>query len=350
MAKIDLQDTIAILIDKHFESQPESSRSHLGPSLLGDPCERKLWLSFRWAVIEKFPGRILRVFRRGQNEEALVVSDLRRIGMDVRSTGAQQSRVDFGNHVSGSIDGVIHSGVPEAPQKMHVLEIKTHSLKSFNELSKKGVQESHPKHYDQMQMYMLGMKIDRALYVAVCKDDDRIHTERVRLDKEHAQKLVAKGHRIVSTDRLPPPISTDPSWYECKFCAAHDFCHGSKLTQEVNCRTCAHSTAKPDSTWRCERHDADGIPVEFQREGCESHVIHPDLTPWKRLDSGHEWIALYEINGKLINNGEPDASCFSSKELIGNLSACLNQDEFIQEARTGELQARIARSNDEPPF
>ena len=180
-------------------------------------------MSFRMAVVERFPGRILRLFRRGQDEEAKVVSDLRAIGWNVQKTGDNQSRVDFGCHVSGSMDGIIESGVPEAPNARHVLEIKTHGKKSFDDLEKNGVEKSKPQHYIQMQTYMMGMNVDRALYYAICKDDDRIYTERVKLDKAVATKAVDRGHRLVKADRMPPPISTDPTWFECRFCADMSF-------------------------------------------------------------------------------------------------------------------------------
>ena len=158
-------NSISALIDKHHERQEQGQRGHLGASLLGHPCDRYLWLSFRWAVIPKFPGRILRLFRRGHMEEATLVSDLRAIGIDLRHTGRDQKRVDFGAHVSGSIDAIAESGVPESPNKRHIVEFKTHSLKSFADLEKHGVQKSKPQHYAQMQVYMAGTGIDRALYV-----------------------------------------------------------------------------------------------------------------------------------------------------------------------------------------
>jgi CRISPR/Cas system-associated exonuclease Cas4 (RecB family) len=215
------------LIDKAHEAKAEVPRPHMGCSQLGHVCDRWLWLSFRWAVQPKFPGRVLRLFRRGQMEEETIVSDLRAIGMDVRSTGSAQSRVDLGCHVSGSLDAIIESGVPEAPKKRHVAEFKTHSKKSFDDLVKEGVEKSKPEHFVQMQLYMHGTKIDRAFYLAVCKDDDYIHTERVRYDKEVAEKYIQRGHRLATDDRMPPPISTDPSWHHCKFCAAHEFCHST---------------------------------------------------------------------------------------------------------------------------
>ena len=316
---------IGALIDRAHESVKQKPRAHLGASGLGHHCERWIWLSFRWAVLSEFPGRVLRLFRRGQLEEEQIIGDLRRIGIKI---GGDQTRVDFGCHVSGSVDGIIESGVPQAPNKRHVAEFKTHSKKSFDDVVKNGVEKSKPMHYAQMQLYMFGLNIDRALYVAVCKDDDTYYTERVKLDKEFAEKLVKKGHRLATEDRLPPPISTDPSWYQCKFCDAHEFCHDTKLTKEVNCRTCAHSTAKQDSTFYCERW-GDTIPYHAQLDGCPSHVLHPDLVPWELdQDASTDLIAVYNIDGKPIKNGEGH---FASSELIAGKNLCA--DPVVQAIR-----------------
>ena len=73
--------TTAKAIDAYHESKKEKPRPHMGVSLLGHPCDRWLWLSFRWAIQEDFPGRILRLFRRGHHEENWIVQDLRAIGV-----------------------------------------------------------------------------------------------------------------------------------------------------------------------------------------------------------------------------------------------------------------------------
>jgi hypothetical protein len=324
--------SIQSLIDKQHEAKNEPPRPHLGASTLGHVCDRWLWLSFRWAVQPKFPGRILRLFRRGHQEEANIISDLRSIGVDVRKVSTQH-RVDFGSHVSGSLDAIIDKGVPEAPKSKHVAEFKTHSKKSFDALVKDGVEKSKPEHFVQMQVYMHGTGIDRALYLAVCKDDDRIHTERVKLDKEVAEKAIRRGHYIALSDSMPPPISEDASWYQCKFCDAHEFCHQSKTTKHVNCRTCAMATPLSDSTWHCAKWD-DTIPLEAQRTGCESHVLHPDLVPWKRKDGPNEFTAVYEINGVDLANGDPSQEgVFSSSELLANATACASGDPLIADLR-----------------
>jgi len=315
MAQIIVKDKIIEAIDAAHQSKQERPRPHMGASMLGHPCDRWLWLSFRWAVIEKFEGRILRLFRRGQMEEATIISDLEAIGIVFRQTDGQ-ARVDFGSHVSGSVDGIIESGVPDAPKARHVAEFKTHALKSFEDLFSQGVQKSKPMHWAQMQVYMHGLGIHRALYVAICKNDDRIYTERLHYDHNAAEKLVDRGRRIALADRMPEPLSSDPTWWECKFCPARKFCHQTKLTEQVNCRTCAHSTATAAGNWECAKWGND-IPDDWQHKGCSSHVLHPDLVPWKMRSSDENgWRAVYLVDGREVVNGEPGPGVTSSEQLI----------------------------------
>ena len=294
----EIPDPIGSKIDEAFERMTDEFRSHLGPSQAGEPCERRTWLSFRWSVRKTFPGRMLRLFRRGQREEDTVISMLKMIGMEV---SREQESIEFGGHLWGHIDGVVGNAV---------LEIKTHNLKSFDALCKEGVKASKPQHYAQMQLYMFGLGLDRALYFAVCKDDDRIHTERIELDKDYAEKELNRLKRITTEERIPAPISTDPSWYQCKFCEAYDMCHVSLLTREINCRTCAHSTPLGTGSWHCMRWGS-VIPTDAQRQGCPSHTFHPDMVPWKLVEGkSTEWAAYYEGVGLVGEGGK------ASKELV----------------------------------
>ena len=198
---------------------------------------------------------------------------------------------------------------------------------------KKGVEKAKFEHFVQMQTYMHGTKIDRALYLAVCKDDDRIYTERVEYDEGVAKNAINRGKRIALSDRMPPPLSTDPTWYQCKWCPAHTFCHKTQTTEHVNCRTCAHSTATEDSKWVCERHGGNEIPTEWQREGCASHVLHPDMVPWQREDCGDEWKTIYIIKGNQVRNGHPDEFTFGSKEILANPEFCADPSAEVMGIR-----------------
>ena len=315
----EAEGSISNLVYKAYEQAQEPPRPHMGVSQLGHPCDRFLWLSFRWVVVEQFKGRILKLFLRGHREEDFVISDLRRIGVHVQATGSNQSKVSFGSHVSGSADGIV-SGLPNGYTKKALFECKTHSDKSFNDLVKNGLEKSKPIHWVQCMVYAHGLKLERILYYAVNKNDDSVYTEWVHLDKDVATKYIERGQRIALDDRMPPPLSTDASWYQCKFCPAHGLCHKKELPKAFSCRTCAHSTPQEDDTWRCEKHEANDIPIEFQRKGCDSGTIHPDIVPWKyRTERDY---VVWDTPWGEIAQGNPDANIYAASEVLANPEAC----------------------------
>lgn len=306
-------NSVASLIDAWWEKQEEEPRPHLGASLIGHHCKRWLWLSFRWAVKEHFSGRMLRLFDRGKREEGIIVDNLRRVGVVIHNTSVDtgvdncgQERVYLAPHVGGSVDAIIESGIPEAPKTQHIAEFKTHNDKSFNELKRLGVFRAKVRHWCQMQCYMHGTGIHRALYVAVNKNTDELYTERVEYNPEAAAKMVAVAAELVLTERLPPPLSENPSWYQCKNCAAWDFCFGSRCIQPdcVNCRTCAHVTPTDKGTWDCENLKLRDMTPKEQLEGCDRHVLHPDLVPWPLVGQDDDANGIYLINDQQVVNGK----------------------------------------------
>lgn len=274
--------TIIARIDAAYEEKEgqQKPRFHLGASAIGHRCERWLWLSFRWCAQEKFDGRMLRLFQRGQREEDYAIGNLRAAGLEVLETDPETGRQFrfFSGGFGGSCDGIILSGVPEAPHKRHLLEIKTHSRKSFDDLAAKGVKESKPQHYVQMQVYMAAFDLDAAIYYAVCKDDDRLHIERVKYEKEVADWAVRRAERIIQDNRMPPRLGKDATWHECKFCPAADICYRS-APPPTNCRTCVHGSMKMDGAWHCAKWGAD-VPEDVQLKGCDEHSILDDLIPF----------------------------------------------------------------------
>lgn len=266
-----------VIIDKTIEQNADRKpRPYMGISMIGHECDRYLWLMFRWAVIPSFSGRMLRLFERGQLEEERFVKYLKSIGVDITHTGDDQAEVDFGCWVRGHMDGIIEGGLPEAPKKKHVAEFKTHNDKSFKELLKLGVKEAKPMHYAQMQCYMLGEGTDRALYMAVNKNDDELYTERVRLDKDFAERMIRRGQEIAIEPFMPLGLSDDPTFYKCKMCPCHEFCHLTRQTKELNCRTCMHFVAGDDGKGYCGQFKVE-IPLEYQYGVCEEYHVHTDL-------------------------------------------------------------------------
>lgn len=300
-------------------SAEDGFREHMGASIIGRKCNREIWYSFRWATYVQHDPRILRLFQRGQDEEDRITKLLRLAGikvLTVDSTTGQQFRFKDG-HFGGSMDGAC-IGVPDAPKTWHALEDKTHGLKSFNKLEAEGVKKSKPEHYAQVQVYMQKMQLTRALYVAVCKDDDRLHLERIDFDPEFAQSMIDKAHWIINLPTPPDGISTDPSWYECKFCDHQATCHGSRAPVPT-CRSCTHSTPETDGTWTCGRMQDATLSAIEQKEACSEHRYIPILLKnWAEpVDASEEknWVSYkLKTSGFEFKNADPQDG-FTSQEL-----------------------------------
>ena len=301
--------TRAAIFAGYEADRDDGFRPHLGASQIGKSCERALWYDFRWATPSRFPGRILRLFETGQLEEVRLVRNLRRTGatvLEVDPASGRQWRVEaHGGHFGGSLDAVA-LGLMEAPKTWHVVEFKTHSAKSFRELVAKGVAEAKPQHWAQMQVYMHLTGITRALYVAVCKDDDDLHVERVRADADAADRLLAKASRIIFAARPPSRISDDPCWWECRFCDHHHVCHQGAAAP-ATCRTCLHATPV-EGGWSCARWEA-MLDDEAQRRGCPKHLFVPDLVPGEVVDAGDDHVVYRMPDGATWINDAREASC-----------------------------------------
>jgi hypothetical protein len=219
-------------------------------------------------------------------------------------TGRQWQVTALGAHFGGSLDAVA-IGLLEAPRTWHVVEFKTHSAKSFATLKREGVERSMPQHWAQMQVYMHLTGITRAMYVAVCKDTDEIHIERVRADPEEGRRLIAKAKRVIDAPRPSAKIADDPAWWQCRLCEHHNHCHGNRPA-ERNCRTCLHSTPV-EGGWICERWSRE-LSVDEQRRGCPFHLFIPDLVPGVPIDAGDDWVAYRLTVGSIWIDSAGSAS------------------------------------------
>jgi hypothetical protein len=285
--------------------QERQRRDHLGGSEIGHECDRKLWLGFRWASTSKFPGRVLRLFQTGHLQEDRIVADLRAIGVQVFSTDPETGRqyvVSSSNdHFGGSLDG-IGIGIPDDPEKAHVLEFKTHNAKSFAALCAKGVKVSKPIHYTQMQIYMYLAGYDWALYVAVNKNTDALYSERIEINIQHAEVALNRADRIINSPYPPMKISEDPTFYICKFCNVREACHFQRGVPR-NCRTCINSTPIEQGLWRCEL-ATECIPREVMLVGCDEHRMIPDLVPGEQVDvKGNDVVYRLKDGTEWVDNG-----------------------------------------------
>jgi len=328
MAKLPepTHSTVRKIYQLHEQKRNDKPRPYLGASILGESCARRLWLGFRWCGAEAFDGRMLRLFGTGDIFEDRVLAELREIGVTVSGEQWEVSACD--GHLKGHLDGA-GLGFEEAPKTWHLIEAKTHNAKSFADLLKRGVRESKPKHWAQMQLYMGLAGMTRAVYIAENKDTSELHIERVEYDKAECDKLIAKAGTIVFQAEPPVRISNDATWHECRYCPFHAQCHGEAVPVPT-CRSCAHSTPIGEGQWHCAHHEAT-IPQDAQLEGCDEHRFIPAL-----LGRVAE---LVKVDGNAVRwrnkltDRTFDQPQYSSREIHDAADFRIMGDDFMQEIK-----------------
>lgn len=285
MAEIPQEKLVAQRIYAAWkEHRPVEMRPHLGASLIGEDCPRRLWYTFRWAAQGDPDGRMRRLWDRGDREEPVFLQELRAIGCEVHdldpSTGRQYRVRWLGGHFSHGADGVA-CGIPGGGDQWHLLEFKTAKAERWRELARHGLRKAEPRYWAQCQVGMLGHGLERCLFLSSCKDDDQIFEERFALDRPFAESMVDRAERIVTSPGAPPRLTNDATNWKCKFCDFQDTCHRSKPAL-VNCRTCEHARVLLDGTdgdWACAL-DGRILTLNEQRAGCPKHAYLDDMLPF----------------------------------------------------------------------
>ena len=255
------------------ESKAETMRlSRLGASSIGEECIRKIWMSWRGYDNFEFDGRMLRLFETGHLQETRIIVDLRLAGFtvhDIDSNNNQFTFTDDTGHFVVKIDGVI-KGVPGAENTPHVLEAKTHNDNSFKDLEKKGVALSKPMHYYQVQAGMLFSGIERGLYIALNKNDERYYVRRIKPDIHIQNEILKRIKVLLAAELRPAGIGENIEVFPCRWCDFKEVCYNQKEPL-MNCRTCEYSRPIEDGKWYCEHHDSE-LTLNAQLLGCVNHL------------------------------------------------------------------------------
>ena len=263
---------ISKAIDQVYaDAQGSSFRAHLGASVLGHACARKVWYDFRWAHNVLHTGRILRLWERGHREEEQFIRCLRRIGFEVsdvdQDTGKQPVFSDHNGHFGGSRDALIWTeGNLFGLKGDGLSEFKTYGDKYFNQLKAKGVLTYSLSHFVQMQIYMHYFNLKWALYLAVNKNTDELYDEIILYAEEVALRYVDRAKAIIESQEAPPKIHDSESWWMCRMCDYRSVCHRG-TTPDKNCRSCVFAQPVEDGKWRCNRFGSI-IPEDFLPQGC----------------------------------------------------------------------------------
>ncbi len=347
------------------KGRSEAPRRYLGASVAGHECDRYLWLHFRGLFRERFEGRMYRLFERGRREEEQFIAELRGIGCEVwdRGPDGQQFAVSaLGGHFGGHLDAVVR-GLPDAPKTPHVAEFKTHSDSSFRKLLRSGVLDAKPMHFCQMQIYMGMMKLDRALYLAVNKDNDDLYAERVHFDRDYFKSAMLRVRRIIEQPGADRCAKRRDDW-RCKGCPAHAVCWhetGTVFSRQLpwsDCRSCCHATADVEgegARWTCR---LGRTCVIGSACNCADHLALPALVD-AEVDTATERSVTYKIGDQTITNGLANGQ-FTSEELAhigrepleqGVIQKIKDVMEGARVVRQSTIRARMeAYAKDVPPL
>ncbi len=280
--------TLAAMAAQQEAAAEEPFRRHLGASIIGDECARKIYYSWRWVMAEKFDARMLRLFNRGHLEEPRFIGFLRAIGVEIWEVnpvkGGQYKVSAHYGHFGGSLDAVGRNLPDLPPDTPFLLEFKTHNDKSFKQLKENGIMKTKWKHFVQMQDYMGLKALQWALYCATNKDTDEILLELVQFSQTDFDRSLKRAGEIIFAETPPPRVNHSPSFWKCKFCHLREFCHFGKGMPERNCRTCIHSIPSKDGSgnWLCTIASNDpklhlSLDEAAQRAGCGMYEVNPVL-------------------------------------------------------------------------
>ena len=248
----------------------DGPRSHLGASIIGHPCARYSWFTFRWIHHKKFTGRMYRLFDRGKREEARFCEYLRGIGFTIWEfqENGEQHRISMASgHGGGSLDAIARCPHDYNIGLPLLTEFKTNGTgRGFNDLMSQGLALAKPRHFAQMSIYGSKYKIQYGLYMNANKNDDDIYIEIPKLNWTLAQELEAKTCEIVSSQEPPSRLAESAAYHECKYCDYVDHCHNQRMPDK-NCRSCINAIPIENAEWKCNLYDL-VIPKTAIKLGC----------------------------------------------------------------------------------
>lgn len=306
-------DAVDAALEKR-EREANQVRGYLGASGIGHPCERSSWLSFRWASDRTIPAQGLRAIQDGFRAELTMIERLKMVpGIDLWVDGENGRQIGFsslGGHFRGNLDGIIR-GLLQDPETFYVWEHKCVNLKKFELMKKlkddvgegRALEKWDPVYYTQAQLYMHHLELKKH-YMTIDSPGSRATTSCItEYDPAFAERVNNKAKRIIFNPLPPARIKEDAAWYECRFCAQHATCQLGVMPN-VNCRTCTHSTPKPDGTWVCEKFSKT-LSMEEQAAGCVSHRYLPDLVKGTVVDVVEGDRVIYDMpDGTQYTDGD----------------------------------------------
>lgn len=305
-------------------------RGYLGMSGINKDCQRAVWYDFHWCSEGNMQASGIKAIQDGFAGEVVMAERLRKVpGIQLWTEGEDGKQIaceSLSGHFRGHLDGVI-LGLLQSPRTAHVWEHKQVNEKKFKALhdlimelgEKFALAEWDPIYFGQAQLYMHHQRLSRH-YLTVSTPGGRKQIAcRTEYQRDVAEAIMARAKTIIEAEVPPVRLSNDPAYYQCGWCRHKAICHQAALPR-VNCRTCAHVTPMLDEQggWDCRRHTS-RVPLEYQQQGCDQHLYHPDLLSIyaQPVDGNPQenWIAYETLLRKVRFRNGPAGHGISSVEL-----------------------------------
>lgn len=212
------------------EAAKEKPRNYIGASSIGDECELKLWMQYRHAHLKKTSrAELIMAANDGHRSEDLVAGLIRQVpGVELithDANGKQLGFSDLDGNFKGHWDGLI-AGIPQAPKALHIWEHKSKNQKFYDALTKlkdkygekEVLQEWDYNYYCQAVTYMYYSGAKRHYMTVAMAGTRKLQSIRTNENPKLAVLLHDKAERITKYPSAPCGISTNPSFYKCKWC------------------------------------------------------------------------------------------------------------------------------------
>lgn len=308
-----LATRIAQDLDRHCVTiYDEGFRWHLGASIIGDECKRKLWYSFRWVAKKTDDGRMYRLFNRGHLEEPRHAEWLRGMGFTVWTHDESQTKPDgthpqlrianrVRGHFGGSLDGIVAFPERYNIEGYALLSSKTSGTGAgFNSVRDKSLVLAKPEHYTQESVYGYAYGIEHVLYMCANKNDDDLAIKVEKLDFALAKNMEVKAESIIFSQTPPQRMSENPTHFKCKsLCEFKDICHYGKPAVK-NCRSCVNCSPVDNAEFYCSKWDGI-IPRSEVPNGCAEWISITEAT--KEVEPASTTFAAIAPDAyKVVNN------------------------------------------------
>jgi CRISPR/Cas system-associated exonuclease Cas4 (RecB family) len=233
---MEIETLIEGLIDDLYEINKAdfAKPKGLGPSWIGHPCGRYIWMKWRGFDAGNpfdYRDRLGMIFKTGSLLEKLILDSLMEAGYKIKQS---QDWIRL-QSIAGKIDGIlVESGLE------YLIEVKSANDRIFDLVVSKGVKKGKQAWYAQAQLYLRAKKKELGLLILINKNNAKIHIELIRYNTKDASTFQRRAIAIKNSPELPEMISEDQKHSECYFCEFKLPCSSPSGFHQVkkNCGTC----------------------------------------------------------------------------------------------------------------